>query len=53
MKEELLQKCTIRNDISILWKELQHEAKLDASDIKLTDKDEEEKKLIIKKENKN
>lgn len=44
LREEFNQNCRIRKDV--LWKELQQEAKLGVSDIKLTNKDEDEK--IIK-----
>ena len=42
-QQESLQKCRIRKDMRILWKELQHEEKFGISDIKLTNKCEDKR----------
>lgn len=43
LQEEFSQKCRICKDVSALWQELQREAKLGVSDIKLTSKDEDKR----------
>lgn len=43
LQQESRQKCRIRKDMHVLWKELQHEEKLGITTMKLTNKYEDKK----------
>lgn len=52
LQQEFKQKCRIRKDMHILWKELQQEEKLGITTMKLTNKDEDRKVIEYIKSNK-